>query len=294
MKSYTKFIALLAFLFAAKPLVAQINPLDAQFFQNPYIANPALAGNKAGARLALLYRSQWSTIPGLPSTRNLSFDGRAGKKIGLGLNVYNENSGNLSNTKVQGSYAFHAPVGKNGEELHFGLNLNLLKGNYDIEGAIGDPNDQNLLQYNDRKTAFDADFGLAYTGKRLNFDLVFYGLKSRFNKDQAYEADFNTLYLATGYSFPLKSWNLNAKIAYRGVKNYTDIMDYGFELRSSSDEFGFTGIYHDNKSTTLGLSYNHQKKFEITGFYNTVRPADNYANGTFELALKLNMGAARK
>lgn len=292
MKRYTKFLGLLLFTMLGGQVSAQISPLDAQFFQNRYIANPAMAGFENGTRAALIYRSQWGAVPGSPTLQNIMIDTRS-KKVGLGLNVYNEKAGDLRNTKVSATYAFHSALSTEGNQIHFGLSLVAQKGNYDIQGIIGsDPNDPNLLNYNDKKVKADVDLGLAYTSKRFSLEGAFYDFRRQISNDTEDKADYRLFYAATSYSFPIHSGNLNTKFAYRGIKNYTDIMDMGFEYRTGNKEFGFTALYHTSKSTTLGMSYLHKNKWEITGLFNTVNPVNNYSNGTFELALKVNLSKA--
>lgn len=289
MKRYTKFLGLLLFTFLSGNVFAQISPLDAQFFQNRYIANPAMAGLDSGTRAALVYRSQWDAVPGSPKLQNILIDTRT-KKVGLGINVFNEKAGDLSNTRVSATYAYHSAVSSEGNEIHFGVSVVAQRGSYDIQGIIGsDPNDQNILNYNNKSIKVDADLGVAYTSKRFSLEGAFYDFRRQITTQVDDKADYRLFYTAASYRFPVHSGQLNTKLAYRGVRNYTDIMDMGFEYRTGNNEFGFTGMYHTNQSATLGISYMHKNKWDISGLFNTVNPVNNYSNGTFELALKVNL-----
>ncbi len=287
---YTLFI--FSFLFGQE-LRAQINPFDAMFFSNGYIANPAMAGLREGARLNIGHRNQWSSVPGSPRMQQIMYDAQY-NKLGFGAKVYNNIEGDINQTEIAAGLAFHLPVSESGQ-IHFGLNVGAQDGSYNLQGMIGNPNDPAITQYNDRKADFDADFGMAYTGNRLSLEFAVYNFLDQLGKEDNNFADFNTFYTAMGYKFPMNNWNMNTKIAYRGVRNYTDILDMGMEIKTNSEKLGFSGIYHTNKSTTFGISYLHHQKWEISGFYNSsANPINHVANGTFEVNLKINFSKSLK
>lgn len=280
------------FMFASNAM-AQINPFDAMFFGNGYIANPAMAGFSEGARLNVGYRNQWSNVPGSPRMQHIMYDVQS-NRIGFGARVYNNREGDINQTRVSGAMAFHLPISDYGRQIHFGLNVGAQAGSYDMQGLVGNVNDPSVIAFNDRGTQFDGDFGMAYTSERLSMEFAVYNVLDQISKDDNNIADFNTFYSAVGYKFPMENWKLNTKIAYRGVRNYTNIVDMGMEFKTNNDKLGFTGIYHTNKSATFGLSYLHQEKWEITGFYNTTaNPISNAANGVFEVALQIHLSKAR-
>lgn len=276
-------------LLLAPGLMAQINPFDAMYFGNGYMANPAMAGLREGARLNLGYRNQWTNVPGAPRMQQIMYDAQS-KRVGFGARVFNNREGDINQTRVSGTLAFHLPLSQYDDQIHFGLNIGAQKGSYDMQGLVGNPNDPTVIQYNQRGTQFDGDFGMAYTGSRLSVEFAVYNLLDQISKDDDNFADFNTFYSALGYKFPMENWKLNTKIAYRGVRNYTNIVDMGMELKTNNEKLGFTGIYHTNKSATFGLSYLHQEKWEITGYYNTTaNPISNAANGVFEISLQIHL-----
>ena len=88
---------------------------------------------------------------------------------------------------------------------------------------------------------------------------------------------------------------MGTKLAYRSVKNYTNLVDFGLELRTKNEKLAFSGIYHSNKSTSFGLSYLHHKKWEFVGFYNTSQsPIRSVSNGAFEIGLKTTLVRSKK
>ena len=65
-----------------KEVKAQLHPMGAMYFQNQYLANPAMAGLESGLRADLAYRKQWSSIPGAPETQSITADYGSSKKAG--------------------------------------------------------------------------------------------------------------------------------------------------------------------------------------------------------------------
>jgi type IX secretion system PorP/SprF family membrane protein len=289
MKNIFKILATIICIGSYSTSNAQINPFDVQLFQNRYVANPAMAGNEQGLHLNLGYKNQWSNMPGAPRAQNITLETRK-NKVGLGLNINNEKAGLLSYTKAVATYAYHLPLNSNNQSLHMGISLGIYDGNVNMQQVIGDANDPDLVNFNQRKTLFDGDFGIAYTSNRFGIEATLYNLKSQFKDDFKDAADNHIAYVAAEYSFPVSDWTLKSKIAYRGVRNYTDVVDIAFNAITASEKLGFTGIYHTNKSASLGISYLHNRKWQLLGLYNTsAQPINNYTNGSFEIGLKINL-----
>jgi hypothetical protein len=206
--------------------------------------------------------------------------------------VINAKAGEISHTKMYGTYSYALQVNE-GSKLHFGMNLGVQTVNFNTQNIIGDPNDRNITNFNDRKALIDGDFGFGYTSDRFSIDGAVYNLKSQFSKDNGdlnLGTDFNLFYVGTSYSISMAEWRVNTKLAYRNIKNYTDIVDIGAEVRTSNNKLGFTGIYHTNKSSTFGISYLHKNEWQFLGMYNNAQtPLSDYVLGTFELALQVSV-----
>jgi len=290
MKINTKHIVIIvSFLFLSSALSAQINPLGSQFFQNKYLANAAMAGIDQGLNVNFGYREQWGAITGTPRSTSATTEYRA-DKVGLGLNFYSDQAGLLNNTILKGTFAYHLPVGNDQQEIHFGLSLGLNRLQLNNQDIVAAPNDPAAQNFNERAAAFDGDFGFAYTNQKLTVEGAFNNIKSQVQKSTQNDVDYNTFYTAISYQFELPSWKISPKASYRGVKNYTDIVDLGVELKTISEDFGAIGIYHTNKSLSLGVSYQHKKQWQLMSFYNTAtKPLENYTNGSFEIGLRVNI-----
>ena len=273
---------------------AQLNPLAAQYYTNQYLINPAMAGADQGLRFNAAYRKLWSNVPGSPLTQNITAD-YGFNKVGLGLNVYNESEGLQRQTRVVGTYAYHLKMNNEDNQLHFGVSIGFMSQRLENSDIYGNPNDPGVGQYNDRKTYLDGDFGLAYTTKKLTVQASIPNLKSVLKKDVIKLADVSTFYAAASYRLNLSEgengFDLEPKVAYRGVQGYDNIWDAGAQLEIANKQVFLTALYHSTENATFGLGMDFRKKYLISGNYTTQTSAlSKYTNGSFELNLRLTLG----
>ncbi len=86
---------------------AQQEPLFTHYMHSPISINPAIAGTNRNLNIDLLSRLQWVGLEGSPKTFSLSAHKPwASRKIGVGLNIMNDNTRPISNTHISGSYAY--------------------------------------------------------------------------------------------------------------------------------------------------------------------------------------------
>lgn len=93
---------------------AQQEPLYSQYMFNTLAINPAYAGSRDVLSMTALGRSQWTGVPGAPTTFTYTADMPISQeKMGLGLQLYSDNIGEgiLTNNGVYGSYAYKVKVG---------------------------------------------------------------------------------------------------------------------------------------------------------------------------------------
>jgi type IX secretion system PorP/SprF family membrane protein len=230
-------LGVLALVFAASisDSTAQINPLGAQYFQNQYLANPAMAGFQKGMRLNLGYRNQWDNIPGSP--KNISVTGDYGtEKVGVGINFFKDEAGLLNRSRFQASYAYHLPLNDDSQKLHFGISLGIQTERLNNQAIVGSPNDQSAISFNDQESILDGDFGMAYTSSNFSVSGSISNLRRQLKIEDQQTADFGMFYTAIGYKIKLTDWHVEPKVAYRGVRNFQNIVDVGAEISTSSDQ----------------------------------------------------------
>ena len=271
---------------------AQLNPLAAQYFQNQYLFNAAMAGINEGLNINLNVRKQWSSIPGAPATQAISADYLLGRAA-FGVNVYADQSGLLKSTRAVATYAYHIPLGQNNQKLNFGVSAGILTQRVPLDQVSGDAGDLSIARYNERQSYLDGDFGTSYTSNNLSLQFALPNLRSVFNQYNYYTVDRSIYFTAASYKFDfgetINAISLEPKVAFRGVKGYTNILDVGANLMLANNQLSFQGIYHSTKSATFGFGLN-KNTFSILAFYTTETAAiNNYTNGNFELNLRLHL-----
>lgn len=145
-------------------VTAQQDAQYTQYMYNTLSINPAYAGSRGGLSILGLHRSQWVGLDGGPRTQTFSLHSPIGesKRVGLGLNVVNDEIFITNETYVDGSFSYTIPTSDTGK-LAFGLSagIHLLDVNYTQAAAFngGDP----LLSSNiDNRLSPQVGVGLFY------------------------------------------------------------------------------------------------------------------------------------
>ena len=167
-----KIFASCLFCFLLNNLLAQEQRVFSQFFMNPYIYNPAYVGVEGHTALFVMYRGQYSSLPGGPTFSHATFHTPLKGGLGVGGLVFNESEGGILNTsgfKVSAGYL--AAFDKK-HYLRFGMSLGAGTTSLDdsdpgISADIfGDPAFANLSN-----KYLIADFGVTYHFDHFNFGL---------------------------------------------------------------------------------------------------------------------------
>ncbi len=115
-------------------------------------------------------------------------------------------------------------------------------------------------------------------------------MKTNLRDDQTSTADYGMYYVAASYKFQNLQFSITPKAVYRIVKNFDSMFDIGTEVGTLQNQIKLLGMYHTNGSTSAGIAYLFQSKFEILGMYNSAsKGLNNYTAGTFELGLQMRV-----
>lgn len=283
------------FLFATLTCKAQLVPFQSMYFQNRYLANPAMAGIDKGLNFEMDYRKQWTEFPGMPQTSNFSADYGTGDKVGLGFWVNDDQSGLIRSTRFEGSYAYHLPLSEQNEHLNFGLSFGLNDSRVNTNQVNGDISDQVIANYNLIKPYFDGDVGVAYTSPRWYLGLSLPNIRSTlFNQsDKIYNADLAFFTAIASYKIPFQSddgaFMLEPLAAYRVVQGYNNIVDGGFNFIMHNYGLYLQAIYHSSQTMGVGFGLD-QHNYGLNFSYNMETGAlSNFTNGAFEVGLRLRL-----
>lgn len=283
--------------FAATDAAAQLAPLGATYFQNQYLANPAMAGARPGLHVDLAARQQWSTLPGSPKTQSLTADFGSSKKVGLGLNLYNDQAGLIKNTRVMGTYAYHLPLSEEGRQLNFGVSLGFMNERILNEQLDGEQADMSVGRFSQRETFLDGDFGAAYVSPGFTAQVALPHLKSVFKQEDAQGTemiDRSSLFAAVSYKFALPTaldgMGLEPKLCYRDIRGLRDILDIGTNMTLANEQVNVQAFYHSTQSYSVGLGFMAGSALYFNAMFTsgTAALAGN-TNGQFELNMKINV-----
>jgi len=274
---------------------AQLNPYQAIYFQDRYLVNPAMAGLDKGLNINLAYQQQWSSFPGAPKQQSLTTEYQATDKVGLGLNINDEQSGLFRETRIMGSYAYHLPLGGQNQKLNFGLSVGINDSRINYDAINGDITDPELLQYNQKGPSFDGDLGLSYSSNNLFIEAVLPNLNTTiFNRaGQQVDVDRTVFFSAISYKIKLSSesdaFSLEPLAAYREIKGFNNIFDLGFNFKMNDYHLDLQTIYHSNDNFGFGVVLD-QPTYAINFDYNVYTgQITSYTNGAFEIGIKLKL-----
>ncbi|PSL23685.1 PorP/SprF family type IX secretion system membrane protein [Chitinophaga ginsengisoli] len=271
---------------------ALLEPSGTQYFQNQYLANPAMAGFEKGLHLNAAYRNQWNGIEGAPITKFFSADYAVGNRVGAGMHIFNDVAGLINRTRVALTYAYHLPLTNPDQQLHFGLSLAWNVQRIDYKNLDGDPNDPSVSAFNRRDNYFEAEYGMAYTDTKLTIQASLPNVRSLFTGDDK-EADGGGIFFtAASYRFAINEaiTSIEPKICYRGIRGFDNILDAGVNVSILNDVANVMAMYHTTKSVTAGVGVNILRTVGIQAMYTTQTGGiKTYVDGTYEIGATVHL-----
>ena len=143
-----KIIVALTILLTASTLSAQQEVMVSQYMFNGLLLNPAYAGSHPYFSTSILHRSQWTGFDGAPTSQVFAIDGPvAGDRLGIGLNVVNDQLGIVNQLDIGANIAVKFPM-PNGA-LSFGMRADVVSYSARLsEIVIWDENDP-VYSFND-------------------------------------------------------------------------------------------------------------------------------------------------
>jgi type IX secretion system PorP/SprF family membrane protein len=250
--------------------LAQIDPLYAQYLNNPLLINPAYSGFNNQFNASSSYRKQWAGFEGSPETLNVNAHTSLNdKKMGAGLIILQDKIGTAKNIEVHATYSYRLDL--NNKYFSFGLQAGVV--NYKTSSSnlnVYDPSDPAFLgTINVTKPSFGA-------GAILHSDRYFIGVSvPRLLKTQtAYNGIEGELY--SQHFYGLASYNifinehvrLKPSVLLRGVKGAKLSTD--LNVAFNINEKYTAGVFSRNFNTygllaqmKLGEKYRFGYVFEV-------------------------------
>ena len=149
---------------------AQIDPLYAQYLNNPLVINPAYTGFNKELNASVSFRKQWAGFDGSPTTINATVHSSLlDNKMGVGLIVVQDQIGEYKNTIAMGTYSYKIEF--EDLTLSFGLQGGIV--NYRIDNSELNIEDDGDTYFADNQNVTKPVFG---AGLVLSSNSLFLGL----------------------------------------------------------------------------------------------------------------------
>ncbi len=273
------------FLLVAASCFAQQDAQYNQYIFNELVINPAYAGTKEIINANAFFSKQWIGVDGSPSTQTVSIDGPIGDKMGLGLQIINDNIGAQSQQSLFGSYAYKLRIN---DKYKLSLGLALGASYYSLDGkdlTTATPDDPAVPKVLESKLLMDAKTGLFFYSDRFYAGLsVTDLLANAFKNNPFYTQEVRNYFLTTGYVFDVLPKlkikpSFLLKHAYESPSNIDINVFFLYDLRfwiGGTYRFGSKLLANSSLSNSLEdrdgfvimLDYNVNEKFRVGYAYN--------------------------
>lgn len=184
--------------------IAQQDPQYSQYLFNGVVINPGYAGSRDYVNINALYRKQWVSVTGSPSSQLLSIDAPIYRnRAGAGIFVFNDNLGAQFRKAVFGSFAYRIKLTEH-KKLALGVGVGVNQVGIDGTKLTTDqPDDPAIPTNRMTKTKPDLQAGLYFNTPRFFAGLSFTNLVTNNFKDLQVAPDKRHMYLSSGFVAPI-------------------------------------------------------------------------------------------
>ncbi|MES2568269.1 MAG: type IX secretion system membrane protein PorP/SprF [Bacteroidota bacterium] len=283
-----KVLKVILFLLLTDILSAQQIVMFSHYFYKPMVYNPAFTGNTDGANLMLVNHTQWAGFKGGPQYNILTLDGSViNKNTGLGISVISDRKG--VNSRIGGNLSYSYKI-RFKEKIYLALGISAGAINQSIDyskAIIENQNDPSLFLNNQSKTTFDANAGLAFVCKGLEFGFAAPQLAN--NKlDYVSTTDSRTFYTQTRhymsslkYKF-LLSKSKEISLAPQGLVRYISNTPMQYDANLNLDfqnKFWVGATYKSKYAIGINLGFVLFKRLSIGYSYDYITGSLNKYSG---------------
>ena len=279
---------------------AQQDPQMTQWFNDLAAFNIGAAGEDDLTHVNAWYRNQWMGVNGAPVTTMINVNSKLDFIPGaLGVQLYQDEIGQETNTMVKLGYAYHLSPLSNGAHIGVGLNVSLFSKSFDAEWIAVDDwqNDPAIPDGGGSGSSADVDLGVFM---RKGND--YYAGLSLTHIAEVQMSSLNIVptrhyYFMGGYNYPLSG---DALVLRSNVLAKTDLNATAVDVNVNVlwDDFvwgGLTYRHGDAVAPSAGIQYSMSKKEGITSstqvfklgysFDATTSELRTYSTGSHELFL---------
>lgn len=231
-------------------ICGQNMPYTYQYLYNPNLINPSVTGSNKSTCITICDRHQWLGWSGAPAIQSVTATTRINQH-GLGLALYNDRNGALSNRGLKLSYAYHLKLGKfynTTQHIALGVSFSGLQYLFSQEGLVTlVPGDQSVTGGSESALFPDADVGVYFYDNSVRAGISVMQLLSP-----------NTFFgedILSQYRF-YRRYCMHASYLIRTSAYF--MLEPGFVVKLSEDlrrqlDINIAGIYKENYR--FGMSY---------------------------------------
>jgi len=293
-----KLYILFVVLFLLKAYAQQL-PYYSQYMFNPYLINPAAAGDSEFDPIAIGVKNQWIGLDNAPRTQIITGNTLINNKTAIGGLIYNDKTGPMSRLGAQASYAYHLPVTQGGAKLSFGISGMIYQTLLDKTNLTTDqPGDLAIQNGNDRAIAPDATFGMYFYNTKYYVGLSIPNLiesKLKYSGTGSAENKLNRHYFFTaGYRYGFKDYFvLESSFLVKYVNGAP--VQYDINTKLHYKEFIWGGVSYRNQESIIpmvGINYN-QLSFGFA-YDVTLSNLRTHTSGSLEVFFAFNFNRKKK
>ena len=237
---------------------------------NRFMINPTFSTVRENkSYINAFHRNQWIQYDEAFNTYLLSYSGRVGDRTGMGLSLYGQNFGTISNFGVLANYAYGFRLAEN-TVFTFGVNLSYYKSGFDQNQSITTEPDPRLAELQGNSLiSVQPGFNLAIGNFDLGFyaeNLFDYNLKTSKSLTNFSEKTFSG---HLQYTKQLKNsdglmQNGRLMVLARGRKQPERDVNLSGSLILDLPRLGWIqGGYDDYYGAAVGLGFNLSKRISI-------------------------------
>ena len=274
------------------------------YFYKPMVYNPAFTGDGDAPNLMLINHTQWTGFKGGPQYNILTFDGNfINKNTGLGASIISDKKG--INSRIGGNISYSYKIKfKDKIHLQLGLSFGIINQSLDFSKAsIENQNDPSLFTNFQNKTTFDANAGLAFIFKELEFG---FAIPQALNNKIKYVSTSNTRIFYTQsrhyigslkykYSIPSKKEiSISPQLLMRYLPNTPLQYDANVNL-DWQNKFWVGATYKSNYAIGLNLGLILFKQLSVGYSYDYITGSINkYSGLSHEIMLIFKFNNTKK
>jgi type IX secretion system PorP/SprF family membrane protein len=292
------FVILLSILNSISGLKAQQLPVLNHYVYNPYLYNPARAGQNSHGSIYANFKKQWVNMPQSPITGILSLEtpvfGKT-KNMGMGAMIYTDQMHIISKIGAVGSYAYHIQFAEEKSyknQLSVGLSMGFLNQRINFPAAdVINSNDIQVLAKASNGTVFDFSMGADYHYKDLHIGLsMLQGLNNKMRLISANDTN-KVRFINSRHFLFSTSYRFNAEVKDKGIKYYIEpvlLTRFVKSLPSQLELSVIGGVYNIG---WLGISYRSNNTETITSAVSVTAGVE--INNKLRMAYTVDFGVGK-